>query len=90
MQRVLNSDSFDNCDAITTKYDNPENCGFKYMETLRNPKTTRQQLSKMEKEMIDLRGKIYDILPDELYRKRFLDTVLDAVLDFQARNVLGE
>ena len=36
---------------------------FEYGEALRNPKTTRQQLSKMEKEMIDLRDKIYDKAP---------------------------
>ena len=36
---------------------------FEYREALRNPKTTRQQLSKMEKEMIDLRDKIYDKAP---------------------------
>jgi hypothetical protein len=36
---------------------------FEYREALRNPKTTRPQLSKMEKEMIDLRDKIYDKAP---------------------------
>ena len=36
---------------------------FDYNEARRNPKTTRQQLSKMEKEMIDLRDKIYDKAP---------------------------
>ncbi len=36
---------------------------FDYREALRNPKTTRQQLSKIEKEMIDLRDKIYDKAP---------------------------
>ncbi|MFH0780687.1 MAG: hypothetical protein V2B20_01890 [Pseudomonadota bacterium] len=36
---------------------------FEYREALRNPKTTRQQLSMMEKEMIDLRDKIYDKAP---------------------------
>ena len=36
---------------------------FEYREALRNPKTTRQQLSKIEKEMIDLRDKIYDKAP---------------------------
>ena len=36
---------------------------FEYQEALRNPKTTRQQLSKMEKEMIDLRDKINDMAP---------------------------
>ena len=36
---------------------------FEYREALRNPKTTRHQLSKIEKEMIDLRDKIYDKVP---------------------------
>ena len=36
---------------------------FEYMEAVRNPKSTRQQLSMMEKEMIDLRDKIYDKAP---------------------------
>jgi len=36
---------------------------FKYKEALRNPKNTRQQLLKMEKEIIDLRDKIYDQAP---------------------------
>lgn len=36
---------------------------FEYMEAVRNPKSTRQQLSMMEKQMIDLRDKIYDKAP---------------------------
>lgn len=36
---------------------------FEYMEAVRNPKSTRQQLTMMEKEMIDLRDKIYDKFP---------------------------
>jgi hypothetical protein len=39
---------------------------FEYREALRNPETTRPQLSKMEKEMIDLRDKIYDKAPQNL------------------------
>jgi hypothetical protein len=33
---------------------------FEYQEALRNPSTTREQLASVEKEMIDLRTKIYD------------------------------
>lgn len=36
---------------------------FKYKVALKNPKNTRQQLSMMEKEMIDLRDTIYDKAP---------------------------
>jgi hypothetical protein len=33
---------------------------FEYQEALRNPKTTREQISTLEKEMIDLRTKLAD------------------------------
>ena len=36
---------------------------FEYKEALKNQKNTKQQLSKMDKEIIDLRDKIYDKAP---------------------------